>query len=1251
MSIFSISPEDLKHLGADRAVDFFRRLLWSESSRVGIGKNLVDVPNCINEGDGGIDALIKEASPSSVELIPPGMSGYQIKSSDLQPAACKNELHQGNDLTKPLKPEIKKLLDANGTYILVLFDDITVQKKNDREAALREELTKLGYPSANFRVYSANQIAAFSGHFPALVAWFKNELRQCKPFSSWAKDREIGVPKSYVFDEIRGRLMSEIRDKIRNPGGECAIFRITGLPGIGKTRLVFEALSPEDIRQRVIYVKADLFRQTELYHLLQNDESIHAVVVIDECNLNQHDEYMRVFSSRGPRLVVVTISYELGNVPPPTLPYRLDPLQEKEVREILKTEYPQLPDNVISRISDFADGYPRIGILLGDGYLKKESSPEEFMTISHDSLINNLIGGGIDTNSDRFEKIERVLTAISLFAKVGYEDKLKKESEWLAQFCRITHQEFIDIVIKQKERGIIQGEYFIYVTPFMLRVHLIKKWWENHGLTKETFKGLIESIPQEFQRDMMERLLEHVPYISATTRGKKFVEEIMGTDGLFSDVSVLKEKLGALFFLRLSEASPQDSLHSLKRTIGKSSKEELLQFKEGRREVVWALEKIAIHREFFQDAARLLLQLAEAEVESYGNNATGIFISLFSPGIGPVAPTEASPLERFPILIEAITSDSPERRKLGFRACGTALQTQSFSRMVGAEYQGLRKLPELWRPKTWGELFDSYRRVWEYLISNIDNFSVEDRSPTARILLEHTRGLIQMTNLSDMVLETLNALCHKPYVAKKEILGTVIEILHYEKKDLPKEALTKLMQLRDELTGTTFASLLNRYVGMDLLADKFDDAGKHVDQTEQKIADLANEAVKQPRVLIPELKWLVTEEAQNGYQFGYQLGCRDTTHELLPDLINNQKSGGKTANLYFLGGYFKAIFNKDPDRWEQELDNLAQNDDTISWLPELTWRSGMTDRAAERLLKLAQIGKIKVEQFSFYRLGGVLKILSEDTLLLWLRFLMESNHPTAADIALDFLQSFYLHHKKREALPKDVTLKILVHPSFFEEAGKSVKHQMRDYSWKEVAKVFIKQYPEESLPLVDKILEHFGNEASVVGKFHEESHEVLGEIASQQGYEVWRKIIKYLGPPIDERAFWLNSWLREGGLNAFPPEAIWSWVDEDVENRAWYLATFVPKALFQDPTRQCLARELLVRYGHREDVRNTFSSNYYSGSWSGPETLHLQEKKKALLEFRNTEENENVRKWIDEYIKGLEKDFEHARIVEERRGF
>src|SRR5205823_4272568 len=79
-------------------------------------------------------------------------------------------------------------------------------------------------------------------------------------------------------------------------------------------------------------------------------------------------------------------------------------------------------------------------------------------------------------------------------------------------------------------------------------------------------------------------------------------------------------------------------------------------------------------------------------------------------------------------------------------------------------------------------------------------------------------------------------------------------------------------------------------------------------------------------------------------------------------------------------------------------------------------------------------------------------------------------------------------------------------------------------------------------------------------------------------------------------------------LHAIPPEDIWAWVDIDAERRAWYLATFVPKDLLLYPERTSLVREILIRYGDREDVQRNLMANFSSEGWMGPESAHHRSK-------------------------------------------
>jgi len=717
----------------------------------------------------------------------------------------------------------------------------------------------------------------------------------------------------------------------------------------------------------------------------------------------------------------------------------------------------------------------------------------------------------------------------------------------------------------------------------------------------------------------------------------------------------IKTKEGAELFSKLAEADPKSALDTLKRILGKWNKEQTLEFTTGRREIVWALEKIAIWRELFCDAARLLLNLGEAENEPFGNNASGVFADLFSPGPGKVAPTEAPPEERLPVLKEALESSSKERRLLGLKACDKALQTPPFTRMVGSEHQGLRKEPNLWMPKTYGELFEAYRKSWHLLVEKLDALKEDERNEGVNVLLRNSRGLISIPDLADMVLDTLTALSTKPHVEKRNILSTIIGILHYDGKQLQDGIRNRLEHFKNELTGTGFSALMKRYVAMDLLEDEFDEEGNPVDKAQEEIEELAQQAISDTSLLEKEFAWLVTVEAQHGFQFGYELGKRDKDFKLLSLILTAQRTAPKNGTALFSGGYLRAVFQEDLTLWEEQLDEIAKDEKLNLWLPELTWRSGMTDRAALRVLNLAQEGTIGFEHFRLFGIGGVLKHLSDKVFQQVCSFLLAQDNYAATAIALD-LHFFYYIHQGKTSLPEELTLKLLMHETLFEKPDKIKYGQMIEYHWTGIGKAYVQAYPEKALTLADIMLEHFNEDGTIFEGFFSETHSVLNEITKRYPDEIWDKIQKYLGPPIDSRAYSITEWLKggkhlkkeEGALSLLFFDKVFRWVDENVKDRAWYLATFSPKDLFHVEAKKSIARKLLIKYGEREDVRRNLRANFSSETWSGPASLHYEEKRKTLLSFKKDENNENVKLWIDEYVTKLDAYIKGAKIEEER---
>jgi hypothetical protein len=365
------------------------------------------------------------------------------------------------------------------------------------------------------------------------------------------------------------------------------------------------------------------------------------------------------------------------------------------------------------------------------------------------------------------------------------------------------------------------------------------------------------------------------------------------------------------------------------------------------------------------------------------------------------------------------------------------------------------------------------------------------------------------------------------------------------------------------------------------------------------------------------------------------------------------------------------MFQRRKDLWEETLDSLTVEELFAPHIPELTSYSGMSERAARRILELAKGSRLNADELAFIG-NSDLNQISQSTFKRIISCLLQQSSETRAAIALHLLHRYYDSKGERDTasprkrrLPKNLTLQILRDPLFWHNEGGQSIFQQLEYEWAQLANSLIDQYPNTGNVLAEKILQFFGDKQSISGTVYSYVKNVLAEIIRQDPHALWKKITRYLGPPMDERAFALREWLRgekgfrstdsdvlestdSGVLQFIDPVDIWEWIDKDVEKRAWYCATFVPPYIEPNDDRSHLARELLFRYGNREDVRRNFTCNYSSEAFWGSPWEKFKERKDCLLELKKQETNSNIITWIEEYIAVLDEDIEREQIREER---
>ena len=1196
-TIFTVKNEHLNQLDQSTAVDFFRRLLWAEVRRLGIELSKIHVSSWGNVADGGVDATVDDTQiAKGYGIIEQGKTCYQIKSGSTfkpwEPAQIKNELFKGTPDRRNLGESIRACLDADGTYILVCTGIDPVEPQRQKILSnIEEYLKQCDYPQPKVEVFTQNTLRGFLESFPSLALWINGNARTIfQTHQSWSEDATMQV--SFVSGKSQNDQISEIQEKLRQNNDTIHV-RVLGEPGIGKTKLVLETTKKEDLAPLVIYCTASQFQDSILMNeILRDDNSFSAILIIDECNQDSRSYIWNKLRHRGSRIKLITIHHDYEEKSGGIDYYDAPPLDNEQICSIVQS-YISVPDAEVNRWAELCSGSPRVAHVIGENLV---NHPEDLLkppgTVD---IWERYIVAGDDPNSQQVEQRRLVLQHLALFKRFGYERSVASESEAIAQKIKtadpgITWDKFQSIIHQLRQRKILQGEYTLYITPKALHIKLWTKWWEIRG---STFN--LEDFTQDLKekQELIEYFYEMFVYAAESEAASRVVKELLGPNGPFRDNEYLKTRLGSRFFLALTEADPESALRCLMRTIGTWDKETLLEFTDGRRSVIWALEKIAIWRKLFPNAARLLLALGEAENERISNNASGVFAELFSLGPGAVAPTEASPRERLPVLKEAFESGSKERRTLALKACGKGLISDYFSRISGAEYQGIRKEPDLWQPKTYPEWREAYRSLWQLLSEQLELLPEDERKETVGILLGYAGSIGRIPDLGDMVVNTVTTIIKSKYASEKQIIETISQILfdddsYVENKGLPAEIRQSFEQIRDNLIGSDFHSLMQRYVGMDLIEDRLLEHEDGVDLIQPHLETLAEQSMDNPILLESELPWLVTAEAENGNKFGYELGKIDENLSLLPMFLDTQRNAGDNASTYFLSGYFHAIFDRDLTLWEQQLDVLCEDTTLNAIVPSLTYHAGLTDQAGLRVLNLAESGTININDFGLFIYQNAITNLSDSVFNAWIEFLLNSMDRSAIGLALKLFYNYYISRNSELILPRELTFRLLSHPELFKESDNYRYDTMTDFYWTKTASVLLRLYPQKALELVQLMLVSFGKDRTIFGAFSKNCS-FLTETTKKYPVEVWGHVSAYLGDQDNfSRTMSIGKWLREadlsetekekGTLTLIPREKIWEWVDEDVENRAWYLASeFVPKTLLIEEWHDSLARDLLVR--------------------------------------------------------------------------
>ncbi len=769
MLLNEITIKEIEQLTDVKLSDILLRLLKFEYEKYHF-TNVKDilVPLKINIADAGEDGRLECDNTNGSKWIQNRFSIFQCKAMDLKPQKVFEEFFSNpTQSKKQLKDKIKEVLDANGQYVFFINKSYVKKTLDSRLSKARKTLTycnrvhKTKYKKEQVRILDANLIKDWVNEYINIVLTVQyyrgitrpDGLKTIEQWGEFEDIRRVQFVGNYTIDGYINSLKTEARK-------EKSFSRIIGHSGLGKSRLVHESLrSDSSLKTNAVYYDIIDNVQSIVDFVRSHCSSLNGTLVVDNCSYDTHQILAQEITRTSSRMNLITIDYSVEEE------YDKSKTTSNTNYIFLKSEnyldiIPALLKILFSTrfnaseldyISKYSEGYPKMAVLFADAMQNKKIN--SFTDMLDDRLIKKLLFGRDYAETDKFDNRFNIAKACSTFSHFGtsVNDDLKVLSEQERKYFSEQNKIIFNNVcsppatrplFKESCNYFIRKQIFekrgryLNVRPTPLAIKLALEWWKYKEV--DELKVLF---PLLEKHGLAEPLVERLKYLDQLSEARQFVNDSWGPKSPFGTAEVLNTELGSRLFRSVVEVNPESLIQSIASAFLNMTKEDLLKIDKGRRNLVWALEKLCFRKETFDLAAKLLYAFAVSENETWGNNATGQFVQLFQiflPG------TEVNFDQRLEVIKYGLAKQDQDYTRIAIQALGRGLETHGFHRMSGAEKQGSGSPLKDYQPKTRKEINEYQENIYNLLIEifgknpEFQELIIEKISRTIRSVTEVT---------------------------------------------------------------------------------------------------------------------------------------------------------------------------------------------------------------------------------------------------------------------------------------------------------------------------------------------------------------------------------------------------------------------------------------------------------------------------------------------------------------------------------
>lgn len=427
------------------------------------------------------------------------------------------------------------------------------------------------------------------------IATIDNKIDRFYPFVTWFIQRDNGNLKNVKVDSI---IIDKYKKEIVEKGKRLTC--ITGKVGLEKTLLVLSIFEDSELSNNCLYIdnqrdEYSEYKKTLRYIFRKPADNQDIILLIDNCStedmmsiLNERrankagnrivflmEQHVKAFTCEGFYLDYFDVTVDFVNIMDEKL---LDKgILSQEKRDYIKS-FCENKVNLVEAISRNFDG-------------------SENTSTMDDSLLTTKLLGVTQSPNER-----AILSSLSLFDRIGWIEERYGEFVFIISNRNITSVDTDSTVLLNEARAVV-NRYIqlgliekhgltISLTPKRLAFQLILEWLEAAG-EQRLLDSLRDINLSKYNHALIRELHDQFKCLGDCKNAIEFAKELLRIGSPFENLDILNTNDGALLFSGFAEITPDAACDLLVRIINSKSVEELRNVIDGRRQLVWTIEKMA----------------------------------------------------------------------------------------------------------------------------------------------------------------------------------------------------------------------------------------------------------------------------------------------------------------------------------------------------------------------------------------------------------------------------------------------------------------------------------------------------------------------------------------------------------------------------------------------------------------------------------------------------------------------------------